>query len=84
MSNIDQDSDDPCTLCRHNHANKDCYKQHPERAPESWYKGEAGKGHYHGKAAISISKNFDTSDEDDRFYIKPAKRSKERKLEGLQ
>ena len=32
----DQDSDDPCTLCKHNHANNDCYKQHPERAPKRW------------------------------------------------
>lgn len=72
----DQASNDPCKLCKHDHANKDCYKQHPERAPQRWLKREESKGRNYGKAAISISRNFDTSDEseEDLFYLKAKKR----------
>lgn len=28
--------DERCQLCKHNHLNRDCYKQHPGIAPTSW------------------------------------------------
>ena len=71
----DQDSDDPCKLCKHDHANKDCYKQHPERAPKHWINKEARQGHKHGKAALTISRNYDTSDDEgDCLYLKANKK----------
>ncbi|RKF77265.1 hypothetical protein GcM3_073023 [Golovinomyces cichoracearum] len=40
----DQASDDPCKLYKDDHANKDCYKRHPERVPKRWLKREGANG----------------------------------------
>ncbi|KAI0992439.1 hypothetical protein K3495_g15746, partial [Podosphaera aphanis] len=61
---------DECTLCRHRHKNKDCYKQHPELAVgpkgERWRSRHvkdaakvAGKDKGKGKAAAQVDSDSD-------------------------